>query len=388
MLVTSVLCLLLTALFWLLHQELWKRKWVRRTLWLLPLFTFASMLLWGLGYRLKETWLIRTGSIAGAMSLVAQLGLLIGLPFSGAINQIRRWLDRRASTREPASEDRLTMTRRGFLKGTAVAFPLASVVVGKLGIARSFGSTRVELIRLPVPGLPPGLVGMRILHLTDSHLGILRFQGDMEKLLDRASGFSPDLVAWTGDIADDLRLLPDALAMSAALNPPLGAFGCLGNHEYGRGVEKVLRIFDRSPVRLLRSSGVTLERNGCRLFLAGADDPRRMRGDHRLFLDGTVRRALAERPEETPAVLLAHRPEAFDHAAQQGVELTLAGHTHGGQVGVNGRSFWASFMPGRYLWGLYRKQNRQMYLSSGIGHWFPFRLGCPPEAPVIELFSA
>ena len=83
---------------------------------------------------------------------------------------------------------------------------------------------------------------------------------------------------------------------------------------------------------------------------------------------------------------MTHRPEGFDPASEMGIELTLSGHTHGGQAGLNGRSLWSAFTD-RYLWGHYAKNGSQMYLSSGIGHWFPFRLGCPTEAPIIELTS-
>jgi uncharacterized protein len=82
---------------------------------------------------------------------------------------------------------------------------------------------------------------------------------------------------------------------------------------------------------------------------------------------------------------MSHRPDAFDHAAVRGIDLTLAGHTHGGQIGMFGRSVFESYWPERYLWGRYERNGSQLYTSAGVGHWFPFRLGCPPEAPVIEL---
>jgi predicted MPP superfamily phosphohydrolase len=87
-------------------------------------------------------------------------------------------------------------------------------------------------------------------------------------------------------------------------------------------------------------------------------------------------------------ILMSHRPDAFDYAASQGINLTLAGHTHGGQIGFMGRSLFDSYWADRYLWGEYRQGRSALYTSSGVGHWFPFRLGCPPEAPIIELRRA
>jgi predicted MPP superfamily phosphohydrolase len=85
--------------------------------------------------------------------------------------------------------------------------------------------------------------------------------------------------------------------------------------------------------------------------------------------------------------LMTHRPDAFPPAAERDIDLMLAGHTHGGQVGFAGRSILESSLPGRYLWGKYLLGQSQLYTSCGVGHWFPFRLGCPTEAPIIELKS-
>jgi predicted MPP superfamily phosphohydrolase len=84
-------------------------------------------------------------------------------------------------------------------------------------------------------------------------------------------------------------------------------------------------------------------------------------------------------------VLMSHRPRALDVAGEFGVDLILAGHTHGGQIGLNGRSVFEGVMKERYLWGKYQKGSAKLYTSSGVGHWFPYRLGCPAEAPIITL---
>jgi predicted MPP superfamily phosphohydrolase len=86
-------------------------------------------------------------------------------------------------------------------------------------------------------------------------------------------------------------------------------------------------------------------------------------------------------------LLLTHRPDAFDAAADCGFDLVLAGHTHGGQIGFGGRSL-LDYPGYPYPWGHYRKRTSQLNTSAGAGHWVPFRLGCPAEAPVVELAAA
>ena len=99
----------------------------------------------------------------------------------------------------------------------------------------------------------------------------------------------------------------------------------------------------------------------------------------------SVEASQLEAPSDAFRLLMSHRSLAFDYAAPLGVDLTLAGHNHGVQLGLGGRSLFESWYPDRYLWGHYQKESSQLYTSAGVGHWFPFRLGCPPEAPLLVL---
>ena len=85
---------------------------------------------------------------------------------------------------------------------------------------------------------------------------------------------------------------------------------------------------------------------------------------------------------------MSHRPMALDYAADRGIPLTLAGHTHGGQIGFNGRSLLYAINPERSMWGQYERRDSKLYVSAGAGHWFPYRLGCPAEIPIYTLTSA
>jgi uncharacterized protein len=368
-----------------LHPEWWRRPIVRRAAFGLPAITLVVSSLWLAGFGLRVGWLLQLGAFASAVCLVFMVGLIGALPLSGLVLRgralVARW---RVS---PAGQN-VDPGRRQLIQGAAAIFPLASVTTGSVGIARSFGETRVYRQVLRFPGLPAPLEGLRILHLTDVHLGIYKTNDDLADALRKARAYSPQLILLTGDIADDLTLLPGALAMTHAFGARYGVFSSLGNHEYSRGIAEVKQIYARSPVTLLRDSGATINVGGHPVYLAGCDDPRYMKRDDAIFLRRSVDRALERRPAGVFNILLSHRPEGFVPAAERGVHLTLSGHTHGGQMGFAGRSLWQSIFPQSYLWGHYRRAGSQMYLSAGMGHWFPFRLGCPTEAPVLELRRA
>jgi predicted MPP superfamily phosphohydrolase len=274
--------------------------------------------------------------------------------------------------------------RRAFLQAGAAALPVGTMGVSGVGFSAAQTPPRIPLVRLRFPELPPDLDGLRILHLSDLHLGAAMHARDLEALLERAAPLEPDLVVLTGDVADDLHELREALAIVHRHRPRFGVFAALGNHEYLHDIRDTLPIYQRSQVPLLLDRGTTLEVGAARLFLAGVDDPYG-KGDPRAFYEHAVARASASAPEDAFRVLLCHRPEGFVAAASQGFDLTLSGHTHGGQVGLFGVSAFQVLFRDAYLWGAYERAGKRLYTTSGFGHWFPFRLGCPAEAPIIVL---
>ncbi len=373
--------LLVIFLLKYINKDWWEYLPVRRIAKALPIVGGIAMFLWVVGYFTKNIPISSIGSTTTIIILISLIALILTLPLSGVINSANRWLSKRSQKKGNGVDT----TRRIVLKAGASLFPAAALTTGGVGIVHSYQETRVYLLPMAFENLPESLHGFRILHLSDSHLGIYRMPDDLEDALDRAKKLRPDIILYTGDIADELDLLPESLKMVVSLNPRCGCYASLGNHEYYRGIARVLAAFQKSDVTLLRSSGVSIDAGADSIYLAGADDPVSMRKDNTPFLNRTVEKSMENYSPEIFSILMSHRPEGFDAAVKYNVNLTLSGHTHGGQVGINGRSFWENFMSDRYLWGKYAKDKSQMYLSSGIGHWLPFRLGCPPEAPVIEL---
>jgi hypothetical protein len=366
-----------------LCPEWWRRPAVRRAVWALPALLTLAALLWGLGFWLRLPLLTRVGAVAVAFGLVT---LVVGpavLLVSGAV----LWAHRRPA---PAGVGP-PLSRRALLGHAATAVPALAALATGTSIAATFRPVPVRLRRLGVPALPAGLAGLRLWHLTDAHLGVFRDLADLEDAVRQVRRDPPDLTLVTGDLVDDPDLLPRALALIASAGARHGAFACLGNHEFMHGgIERTERDLATGPVRLLKGSGVTLRIHGQALHLGGADDPHRVRRQHQpAYLAHTVSQALRGAPAGAFTLLLCHRPGGFDPARRHGVGLVLAGHTHGGQVGHAGRSAWGQVGIGpEYLWGAYRRDRSLLWVSAGFGHWLPLRIGCPAEAPILELVPA
>ena len=386
--VVLILGLVEIALIRFLHRDWWRRRWIKWSAIGLPVVGVGCIILWSVGTMHGFRWVLAIGATGTALTFVLEAALMLSLPFSGALGLLNRfldWLQKRKPTKRTCAVDE---KRRVFLKTAAAALPTIAIGTGMAGITRGFGSILTPEVKMEFPNLPRGLDGFKILQLSDMHLGIYQQPADLENILLAAEKLTPDLVLVTGDIADKLRLLPDVLRMIDEFRAPYGAFASLGNHEYYRGIQSVRRIFDAGPIPLLVNSHTVIPIKGESLVVAGADDPRVLGEDDTAFLGTTVAAAMDGAPSDGFTILMSHRPEGLDTAAETGIPLTLAGHTHGGQMGFFGRSFFEPFMPERYMWGKYRKGDAQLYTSAGVGHWFPFRLGCPPEAPVIVLKKA
>ncbi len=402
----------------------WQKARVRRAIKVTPVVGIAAMALWMLSMALGLGMLAYVAASVSAVIALTELALVLTLPLARALGRLGggQRLDAQPAP-EPSQEDEPSaqvvaqvpeqtaaaapqpsprpatdaptarqappvagLTRRQWImQGAASAIPLTIGTTAVAGVAAGSELTSIRPMTFEWSDLPQELDGFKILHLSDIHIGFYIGLHQLEQLLERAEAHKPDLVLVTGDLSDDLDRLPDALNLISQLRAPHGAWASVGNHEYYRGIKRVLRSHERSEVPMLLDNATTLKIGGAKLCLAGADDPRRLRNDPGAFLSQTVQRSLRKRPEDAFTILMSHRPRGFDEAARQGVELTLAGHTHGGQLGWQGRSLLFPDQPERYMWGHFQKGQSQLYTSSGVGHWLPFRLGCPAEAPLITL---
>ena len=234
---------------------------------------------------------------------------------------------------------------------------------------------RIERVRITSDRLPAGFPGLRIVQISDLHLGILIGRQRLEYVLKRAGGLDPDMLISTGDLVDAQAHFVDGLStLFAAFRPRYGKFAVTGNHERYAGLEHALDFHTRSGFRLLR--GETVEIRG--IVLAGVDDP---------VVSAQVSdeaRVLAGIPADRFVILLKHQP-LIDAAAR--FDLQLSGHTHKGQIfpfGLLVRLVYPLVSGLHALPG-----GAHLYVSRGTGTWGPpIRIFSPPEITLIELAAS
>jgi uncharacterized protein len=263
----------------------------------------------------------------------------------------------------------------------ALAAPVATLAYGAFVERLDF---HVREIDLPIPGLPADLDGLRLLQLSDIHLSPFLSERDFARVIDAANGLHPHLALVTGDLISQSGDPLDAcIRQVARLKADAGILGCLGNHErYAMVEDYTAAASARLGVDFLRSQRRPLRFGNAILNVAGVDYQSLFDKAHYLRSAGQL-----VMPGATN-LLLSHNPDVFPVAAQQGYNLMLAGHTHGGQVSVEILD--QSINPIRfltpYVYGLFRQGPATAYVTRGIGTiGIPARIGAPPEISLLRL---
>jgi predicted MPP superfamily phosphohydrolase len=276
----------------------------------------------------------------------------------------------------------------------------AFIAGGTVAVALGFGSilwgflvgqrrVSVERIDLPMRHLPPQLAGIRIAHITDLHIGRQLRAPRLRKLLDRVNELEPDLIVLTGDIFDfDPSFIEEGCQELSKLHARHGVFAVLGNHDIYTGAEAVAAGINRlTSIRLLRDEWVALEIDGTPLYLLGIDDNAqalRERDSESRVLERLAR----EVPQDAARILLVHRPSYFRQAAALGLPVSLAGHTHGGQISLPPPAHHhnISRLATRWTRGLFVDGDSLLYVNRGLGvAGPPVRLNCPREIALLRL---
>jgi predicted MPP superfamily phosphohydrolase len=313
-------------------------------------------------------------------------------------------------------------SRRYFFRSAtalAGAAPFLSVMYGFAAERLDYHVRRVDI---PTANLPSALDGMKIVQLSDIHLSGYMRRTDVRRAVEMANELGADLAVITGDfITGASDPLADCVDEIRQLRAPLGIFGCNGNHEiYARAEDAAEHLFAQAGMKLLRHENVQLAFRGAHFNLLGVDYQReRTPGGHRLHmlpdLAPFVRR-------DMPNILLSHNPNTFNRAAELGIELSLAGHTHGGQIQVeildhrlSPARFITDYIAGAYFrpFSMPATNNRALkdgnnsasnvpptfsqaqpplsvlYVNRGLGTvGAPVRLGVPPEITLLTLRRA
>jgi predicted MPP superfamily phosphohydrolase len=245
-----------------------------------------------------------------------------------------------------------------------------AVAMGMSALGVMLANTQPAIVTTPfdVAGkLPP----YRIVQVSDLHIGPTLGRAFAARLAETVNALHPDLIVVTGDMVDgSVRELEAEVAPLKALVAREGIVFVPGNHEYLSGIQPWLEHVESFGWRVLRNARVSLTD----LDVVGLEDS---------WESSKAPEGLLVRSAHRPLLVVAHQPQAFPDACRAGVDLALAGHTHGGQIFPFG--IWERLQQG-YLQGAYSCGPTQLYVSSGAGYWGPpMRLGSRNEISVLEL---
>lgn len=255
-----------------------------------------------------------------------------------------------------------------------------------------YAGTRRLIVRpldVRLPTLPPELDGLRIVQLSDLHVGPHTPRRHTARIAAAVAEARPDLIVLTGDQVDDFARDVEPLVRAfGSLSAPLGVIAIAGNHDVYAGWAAVRRGMEAAGWRVLVNEAVPIDARGVRFWVAGTGDPAGRGGpvgpDQSVVPD--VAKTLADVPPGAFVLALAHNPALWPDLAARRVPLTLSGHTHYGQVAVP-RLNWSLASPFLDLaMGLHRDSDSVLYINPGTNYWgIPLRVGTPPEVTVVTL---
>ena len=315
--------------------------------------------------------------------LLLAVALLPLLAMAALIRMARRL---RNSNSAPMDAN-AALSRRQFLGvALAAAPPLFNLSLATIAM-QQLDQFRVRRFVLPIVGLPSDLHGLTVTQISDMHVGRFTSGRVLREVVRVVNELRADLVLLTGDLINDaLTDLDHGLGLVRSMQASHGVYLIEGNHDLiENGPEFERRVKD-SGIPFLLDESVVITIRGTPLQLLGLSWTR-ARENRDVAIAAAVRQLLNQRQPESFPILLAHHPHAFDAAAAASVPLTLAGHTHGGQLMLNEQ---CGFGPAlfRYWSGLYTKGASKLIVSNGVGNWFPLRVRAPAELLHLTLLRA
>lgn len=293
-------------------------------------------------------------------------------------------------------------SRRKFIRNASLSVASVPFLSMLYGITQGKYNFKLKKLSLQFENLPQSFDGFRIVQISDIHAGSFDDTEAIERGVRLINEQKADLILFTGDLVNnDSREVEPYMELFSKLEAPNGVYSVLGNHDYGdyktwpsieakeKNMELLYKYQENMGFQMLNNRHTLLERNEEKITLMGVENwgnpPFPQRGDLNKALEGAE--------EGTFKILMSHDPTHWnkivaDHPTH--IDLTLAGHTHGMQFGVEIPGF--KWSPIKYIYpqwaGLYEKEQQYLYVNRGFGFLgFPGRVGIWPEITVFELGS-
>lgn len=384
-----------------------KRRWSQKRWWstaspIWIVLTFSLWVCFSLSIYNYEDWTVRLPGFVGLLSMAFFVNFFPKLILAAfQVLDDFRYTFQFAAKKITKSDK--TIPRATFLNYIGAGF--AGVAFSGLlyGVVQGKYDYRVENIKVKLNNLPDAFKGLRIVQISDAHLG--SFVGQPKQVLaalQAINDLKPDLILFTGDLVNSSSSEAESwIDAFANLEAPLGKFSIMGNHDYAeygefapgeseKDVKRLHEIHSEMGFHLMLDEHIKIERDGSQIVLAGVENWSKRSFGQKGDLDKALH---GSNSENLTTILMTHDPTHFEECVMDGkapVDLTLSGHTHGMQVGIKIDFLGINYSPAKLLYkrwgGLYTEGRQLLYVNRGFGVLaFRGRIGMPPEITLLEL---
>ena len=313
------------------------------------------------------------------------------------------WLIKKAvgKFRSEKKQTPVSDSRREFIRKVGVV----ASVIPFVGLIHGIGWGRFNFTlhrkKLFFPNLPMSFNGLRVVQLSDAHLGSLNgHQDKIAEVVEQVNELNPDLIMFTGDMVNNYaHEMSSWVPVWKKLQARIGKFAVLGNHDYGnysewpspqakkRNLQDIIRQEKEMGFTMLLNNHHRISRNGESIVVGGVENW----GSPPFPQFGDIDKALEGVDQKDFTILLSHDPDHWEQKIipDKRADITLSGHTHGFQMGIEIGNFKISPVQLRYKqWaGLYQRDNQYIYVNRGLGYLaFPGRVGIWPEITLLEIY--
>jgi predicted MPP superfamily phosphohydrolase len=344
-----------------------------------------------------------------ALALIVLVSKIIGVLFIGIDDLIRffRWaysLVISNSEKMAENVNAAGISRLKFLNQFAVGFAAIPFVGLIYGMVKGGFNYTIHKSKVVLPNLPAAFNGLRIVQISDIHSGSFLSISPFEKAVNLINEQKPDIVFFTGDLVNDkAEEMQPFMNVFNKITAPMGVYSTLGNHDYGdyvkwetadekeNNLNELKNIHQQLGWKLLLNEHTVLKKNDAEIALIGVEN---WGGNLHFTKYGDMAKAYKGAEKYPVKILLSHDPSHWSMQVTEhynDVDLTLSGHTHGFQFGIEIPGF--KWSPSQYVYkqwaGLYQKNNQYLYVNRGLGFLgYPGRVGISPEITVLELYNA
>lgn len=329
--------------------------------------------------------------------LITKLIISLTFIFANLVNWIREWF----LSAPELEKSQILASRRKFVSQLAMASAILPISTLSWGLFRTAYNFKIHRQKIASAKIPKAFQGFRILQISDIHTGSLQGEGQLQKAIDIIKEEKPDLIVFTGDLVNNRT--DEAFAYKhvlSQLNAPHGVFSTLGNHDYGdyaswdskaakdQNMKEMIDLHGELGWKLMLNESVPIEKDGESFTLIGIEN---WGGNLNFKRYGDLKKAYEKVDTSSFQVLLSHDPSHWNIEVSkdfQDIDLTLSGHTHGFQFGIEIPGF--KWSPSKYFYphwaGIYGTETQQLYVNRGLGCLgYMGRIGIRPEITILEL---